>query len=84
MLTSLLLSALTLHVTMTSFVQSKETLTFVMMTKTTGFHTRRNKNTLRNKARELNWDTTMAWQSQYQLRTEYEQFGNFRGNRKCG
>ena len=74
MLTSLLLSALTLHyVTVTSGAvqSSKETLTFVMMTKTTGFHTRRYTNTLRNKAKQLNRDTNMAWHSHYQLHTQY-------------
>jgi len=71
LLTPLLLSVLTLHVTMTSGVQLKEKLTFVMMAKTTGFHTRRYTNTLRNKARELNRDTSMAWHSHYQLHTQY-------------
>jgi len=68
-----LLSALALHATAVtaSAVQSKETLTFVMMTKTTGFHTRRYTNALRNKAKQLNKLTTMAWHSHYQLHTQY-------------
>jgi len=78
MLTSLILSVLTLHVTMTSKVHKpKENLTFVMMTKTAKFRTRMYTNALRNKARELNMDRSMAWHSQYQLHTKYGQFRSF-------
>jgi len=68
MLTSLLLSVMTLHVTVTSSMQPKETLTFVMMTKKT-FNIRTYRNALRNTASRLNVDVNMAWHSQYQLQT---------------
>jgi len=72
MRTSLLLSVMTLYVTMTSSVQSKETLTFVMMAKTTGINTRTFTTALRNTASSLNDDVNMAWHEHYQLRTQYE------------
>jgi len=66
LLTSLLVSVLVVDVTVTS---CKETLTFVMMTKTTGINTRTYTNALRNTASRLNYDPDMAWQPHYQLQT---------------
>jgi len=71
MLTSLLLSVTTFYVSMTSCLQTKETLTFVMMTKTTGINTRTYTNNLRNTASKLNSEVNMAWHSRYQLQTRY-------------
>jgi len=76
MLTSLLLSVMTLHVIVTSSMQSKEKLTFVMMTESSGLNSRKYRYALSNTASRLNLDVDMAWHANYQLQTRYGHLHN--------